>query len=58
MNTEKNIDIQQNMNEGLGNREEMVIHDDVEYEYVEEQECEVDNDENTPFAIWRSIFTK
>jgi len=43
MNTDKNNDGQQNIDEGLGSREEMEIHDDVEDEYVEAQECEVDN---------------
>ena len=43
MNTEWNNDGQPNIDEGLGSREEMEIHDDVEDEYVEAQECEVDN---------------
>jgi len=44
MNTEQNDDVRPNMDEGLGRRGEMEIHDDVEDEYYEAQECEVDND--------------
>ena len=57
MNMEKNNDGQQNIDEELENIEEMDIHDDVQDEYFEAYKCEVDNDENIPLALGRSIAT-
>ena len=50
INTEKTSDDQQNIVEG----EKIVIHDDVQVEEVSVEECEDDNDDNIPLAIWRS----
>ena len=50
INTKKTNDDQPNIVEG----EQNGIHDDVQVEEYLVEECEDDNDDNIPLAIWRS----